>query len=204
MELREYYKILKANISVVIYTVLIAIVAVYAWSVRQSQTYSASFLLNISRLASQNTADYRYDQFYRLQADEKFSETVVKWISSPGVVKDILGSAGAESGGKTIRQLEKTFRAEKIASGLVSVRYAAQSEDEAKKVASAAASVVSDKTKKLNSEAKDPDWFSVDMANLIVAKNTQDLRINLGIAALIGLFVGTLLAFGKYYISEEK
>jgi hypothetical protein len=28
------------------------------------------------------------------------------------------------------------------------------------------------------------------------------LRINLGIATLIGLFIGTILAFGKHYISE--
>lgn len=203
MELKEYYKIWRENVSVVIYITLVAIVAVYAWSVRQSETYSASFLLNVDRLASQNTADYRYDQFYRLQADEKFSETIVQWLSSPGVAKDILDSAGVKSDEKTIRQLGKSLRAEKLSSGLVSVRYAAQSEDEGKKVAAAATSAVSDKTKNLNSEARDPNWFSVDMTNLVVAKNTQDLRINLGIAALIGIFIGTLLAFGKHYISQD-
>jgi len=39
---------------------------------------------------------------------------------------------------------------------------------------------------------------------LVILKNTQDLRINLGIAALIGIFIGMLLAFGKHYISEDK
>ncbi|MDD5489411.1 MAG: hypothetical protein PHP25_01875 [Candidatus Moranbacteria bacterium] len=203
MELREYYKILKSNFSVVAYATLIAVVAVYAWSVRESQTFSASFLLNVGRLASQNTADYRYDQFYRLQADEKFAETIVQWLSSPGVAKDILSSAGVKSDDKTIRQLGKSFRAEKLSSGLVGVRYSAQSEDEGKKVAAAAAGVVSDKTKNLNSDTRDPDWFSVNMTDLVVAKNTQDLRINLGVAALFGIFIGTLLAFGKFYIKEE-
>ena len=204
MELREYYKILKSNISIVIYMVLVASVVAYAWSVRQSQTYSVSFLLDIGRLASQNTADYRYDQFYRLQADEKFAETIVEWLKSPGVAKEILDSAGVNSGEKTIRQLGKTFRAEKLSSGLVGVYFKTQSEEEGRKVAAAAASFVSEKTKNMNSNTRDPDWFSVDMSNLVVAKNTQNLWVNIGIAILFGIFIGTLLAFGKHYISEER
>ncbi|HBB37097.1 MAG: hypothetical protein UX02_C0002G0302 [Candidatus Moranbacteria bacterium GW2011_GWC1_45_18] len=203
MELKEYYKIWRENISVVIYAALIAVVAAYIWSVRQSETYSASFILNISRLASQNTGDYRYDQFYRFQADEKFAETAVEWLSAPGVAKDILANAGVESEKKTIRQLGKSFQAEKLSSSLVEVRYSARSKEEGEKLAAAASSFVSDKTKKMNSEAKDPNWFLVDMTNLVVARNIQDLRINLGIAALFGFFAGTLIAFGKHYFSEE-
>ena len=185
------------------YATLITVVIVYAWSVRRSETFSASFLLSVGRLASQDTADYRYDQFYRFQADEKFAETIVQWLSSPGVSKSILDKAEVKSDGKTIRQLSKSFRSEKISSSLVGVRYGTQSEDEGKKLAVAISSLVLDKTKNMNSEARDPDWFSVDMANLIVAKNTQDLRINLGLAALFGIFIGSLLAFGKHYISDE-
>jgi len=203
MELKEYYKILKSNISVIIYAILIAVVVVYAWSVRVSQTYSASLLLNISRTETQSTADYRYDQFYRLQADEKFAETIAEWLKSPGVSKDIFDKAGITTSEKSMRQLAKSFQAVKLSSEIVSVKFSTQTEDEAKKIASAAASVVAEKTKNLNSEARDSNWFKVDMSNSVILKNTQDLRINLAIAALAGLFIGTLLAFGKHYISEE-
>lgn len=203
MELKEYYKILKSNISVVIYAILIAVVVVYAWSVKKSETYSASLLLNISRTENQSTADYRYDQFYRLQADEKFAETIAEWLKSPGVSKDIFDKAGITTSEKTMRQLAKSFQAEKLSSEIVSVKFSTQTEDEAKKIASIAASVVAEKTKNLNSETRDSNWFKVDMSNLVILKNTQDLRINLAIAALAGLFIGTLLAFGKHYISEE-
>ena len=204
MELKEYYKILKSNFSVVIYTILIAVVAVYAWSVRTSQTFSASLLLNISRTETQSTADYRYDQFYRLQADEKFAETVEQWLKSPGISQEIFQKVDIKTSEKSLRQLSKSFRAEKMSANLVGVSFGAQTEDEAKKIANAASAVISDKTKNLNADARDPNWFKVDMSDFVVARNTQDLRINLAVAALAGLFIGTLLAFGKHYVSEEN
>lgn len=202
MELREYYKILKNNVSVVVYVAIIAVVIAYTWSVRISQTYNASFLLSISRSEVQPTADYRYDQFYRLQADDKFAETMVEWLKSPGVAQEIFAKAGVSTDQKTMRQLSKSFRAEKLSSNIVGVSYSTQTNEEAGKIAPAVESVVSDKTKSLNASAKDPNWFQIDMADLIILKNAQDLRINLGIAALAGIFLGTLLAFGKHYISE--
>jgi len=204
MELREYYKILKENISVVIYTAIIVIIISYAWSARTSQIYNASLLLNIGRTETQSTTDYRYDQFYRLQADDKFAETVVEWLKSPGVSQDIFAKAGISADQKTMRDLSKSFQAEKLSSNLVSVGYSTETNDEAARIAPAISAVISDKTKSLNSAAKDPDWFQIDASNLIILKNVQDLRLNLGIAALAGLFLGALLAFGKHYISDEK
>ena len=177
---------------------------VYAWSVRASQTYSASLLLNISRTETQSTADYRYDQFYRLQADDKFAETIVEWLKAPGVAQDIFAKAGINSDQKTMRDLSKSFQAEKLSSNLVSVRYSTETSDEsAQNCSGNFVRSFPTKPKSLNSDARDPNWFQVNTSNLIVLKNTQDLRLNLGIAALVGLFLGALLAFGKHYISEE-
>lgn len=203
MELREYYKILRSNVSVIIYTAIIAIIITYAWSVKQSQTYSASILLNIGQTETQSTADYRYDQFYRLQADDKFAETVVEWLKTPGIAKNIFDKAGVSSDQKTMRSLSKSFQAEKLSSNIVGVRYSTQNNDEAEHIAPAVSSIISEKTKFLNADARDPNWFQISASDLIILKNMQDLRINLGIAALAGLFFGILLAFGKHYISEE-
>jgi capsular polysaccharide biosynthesis protein len=202
MELKEYYKILKLNFGIAIYTIIIFVVIAYAWSVRKSQTYSASLLLNISRSETQSTADYRFDQFYRLQADDKFSDTVVEWIKTPGVAKEIFDRAGISSDQKTMRQLSKSFQAEKVSPNLIRIQYSTQNSDEAAKIAPEVKSVISEKTKALNASAKDPDWFQIDMSDLIILKNIQNLWINLGLAAAFGLFLGSLLAFGKHYISE--
>jgi len=202
MELREYYKIIKLNIAVIIYTVVIAVIVAYAWSVRVSQSYNTSLLLNISRTSSQSTSDYRYDQFYRLQADDKFAETIVEWLKSPGISSDIFEKAGISSDQKTMRDLSKSFQAEKLSSNLIGVKYSTETNDAAEKIAPAISAIISDKAKSLNSDARDPNWFQVNASNLIILKNIQNLPLNLTIAALIGLFLGTLLAFGKHYISE--
>jgi len=203
MELREYYKIWREHISVVIYAVLLLLVVAYAWSVKKSETYSASLLLEISRSENQTTAEYQYDQFYRLQADEKFAEIIVSWLKSPGVANDVFEKSGVGAGQRTMRQLSKSFRAEKASSGNVGVSFESQTNEEAKKIADAISQEISGKTRNLNSETRDPNWFTVDMANLVITKNIQDLRINLGSAVLAGIFIGTILAFGKHYISEE-
>ena len=203
MELREYYKIIKLNISILIYTAIIAVVIVYAWSVRKSQTYSASLLLNISRTEAQSTTDYRYDQFYRLQADDKFAETIVEWLKSPGVARDMFNKASVGADQKTMRQLSKSFRAEKLSSNLVGIQYSIQTDNEGEKISSAIENIISEKTKILNADARDPNWFRIGTSNLVVLKNTQSLPVNLSVAAIVGIFVGTLLAFGKHYISED-
>jgi capsular polysaccharide biosynthesis protein len=204
MELREYYRILKLNISLVFYTILISIVAVYAWSVKQSETYSASLLLNISRTETQSTGDYRYDQFYRVQADEKFAETIGEWLKMPGIVSEIMAKANINQEGKTVRALSKSFQADKMAPEIVEVRYSTASLDDAKEISDALGGVITEKVKGLNSEAKDPNWFSVAPSNLVILKNIQDLKINLILATVAGLFFGVLFAFAKYYALEEK
>jgi capsular polysaccharide biosynthesis protein len=203
MELREYYKILKKNIYVVVYAVLIFAVLAYIWSIRTAETYSSSLLLNVSRIENQSSTDYRYDQFYRLQADDKFSETVSEWLKSPGVVQEIFKKADLNSDGKSIRQLRKTFQAEKMSPEIIEVRFSPKDSDEGKKIADAISSVISEKIKDINAPANDPNWFRIEPSSLITAKNVQDLRINLAISVLIGLFAGSLLAFLKHYISEE-
>jgi capsular polysaccharide biosynthesis protein len=203
MELREYYKILKNNIHVLVYTVLIFAVLAYIWSIRTAETYSSSLLLNVSRIENQSSADYRYDQFYRLQADDKFSETVSEWLKSPGVVQEIFKKADLNSDGKSIRQLRKTFQAEKMSPEIIEVRFSPKDSDEGKKMADAISFVISEKINDINAPTNDPNWFRIEPSNLITAKNFQDLRINLAISILIGLFAGSILAFLKNYISEE-
>jgi capsular polysaccharide biosynthesis protein len=204
MELREYYKILKLNMSVIFYTILISIVVVYAWSMKQSETYSASVLLNISRMETQSSADYRYDQFYRVQADEKFAETIGEWLKMPGIASEIMTKANINQVGKTVRTLSKSFQSDKMAPEIVEVRYSTTNQDDAKKISDALGGVITEKIKSLNSEAKDPNWFSVTPSNLVILRNVQDLKINLSLAIVVGLFFGVLFALAKYYTSEER
>ncbi|MEI6650878.1 MAG: hypothetical protein WCL23_05630, partial [Candidatus Moraniibacteriota bacterium] len=64
----------------------------------QPSRFETSLTVNVARAGAQATTDYTYDQFYRLQADERFADTVVRWIAAPSVRKEIATSAGVASG----------------------------------------------------------------------------------------------------------
>jgi capsular polysaccharide biosynthesis protein len=204
MELKEYYKILKANFSTAVYTIVILAVATYIWSIKQAESYSASLLLNVSRLDTQNTADYRYDQFYRIQADDKFSDTLSQWLTAPGIASEIIAKANFPGGDKTLRQLSRSFRGEKISPETVEVRFSATNPDEAKKIGDAIGVVIDEKTKNLNLNSQDATWFKVFPSNYIALKNIQNLPLNLGLASIVGLFFGVISIFFKHYFSEEE
>ena len=123
----------------------------------------------------------------------------------PGVAKDIFEKAGMNTDRENNAPTFEKFSRGKI------IRGSGRSEISKpkprmrlKKSQMLLSAVISEKTKSLNAEARDSNWFKVDMSNLVILKNTQDLRINLAIAALAGIFIGTLFAFVKHYISEEN
>ncbi|MFA5871206.1 MAG: hypothetical protein WC858_00630 [Parcubacteria group bacterium] len=204
MELKEYYRILRANFATAIYAIVILVVVAYIWSIKQAENYSASLLLNVSRIDTQNTAEYRYDQFYRIQADDKFSDTISEWLSAPGIASEIISKADLSGNNRTLRQLSGSFRGEKLSPEAVEVRFSAANPDEAKKIGDAIGIVIDEKTKNLNANSQDATWFKIFPSNYIALKNTQNLLLNLGVAGIAGLFLGVIFIFFKHYFSEEE
>jgi len=204
MDLKEYYKIFKQNISVAIYTVTIFVIAAYIWSVKKSETYTASLLLNLTRTELQRNSDFRYDQFYRIEADDKFADTIKQWLKNPGVVAKVYNEAHINSEHKTLRQLSKDFKVDKLSPEIVEVRLTTVSREDAEKISEAIGVVISEKIKLLNSDARDPNWFKIIPSDPIILKNTQNLIINLSAAAAAGLFLGAIFAFVKHYLKEDE
>jgi len=204
MELREYIKILGRNISTIVYTVIIFVIVVYIWSAEQSKLFTTELLLNIGRLDNQSTAEYKFDEFYRVQADEKFAKNIEEWLKIPGVISSIFVDAGIKDEPGTIGGRNVNFQATAISPESVKVKFSVATEDEARKLGGSVGKIIDNKTTTLNSEAKDPNWFKVSSDNLIIYKNTQNLPLNLGLALIIGLCVGLFLALFKHYVLRRE
>ena len=56
--------------------------------------YDASVALNVIRVNREETGDYQYDGFYAIQASNLFAETIVSWLETPAVVKEIYEQSG--------------------------------------------------------------------------------------------------------------
>jgi capsular polysaccharide biosynthesis protein len=204
MELREYYKILKNHQSLVLTITAFFIIVGYVITLRSSQIFVASLALNITRAQSQQTTNFRYDQFYRLEADDKFADAIEQWFFLPGFSAEILDTADVKDRSNAIGSLGKTFKAQKTSPEVVEVRWNAASREEADRIKEALVKKLDERVKMLNSQAKDPTWFDVEPTNYFAAPNIQNLPINLTFALIAGLFVGTLAAFVKHYLKDPE
>ncbi len=166
--------------------VLFACIAVALLVFRfQPTRFETSLTLNVTRIGMQETQDYTYDQFYRLQADERFADTVVRWLDAPSVRSDISESSGATG------RVSDTIVAKRLSSQMIDVTYESSTREGFGDMAVAVPTVLNREAEKLNALSKDVDWFTV-MADEPVAR---DARLTLGFLLVLGAACGVFLGF---------
>ena len=204
MELRDYINIFKkqgkAFWTMVFLSVLVAII----WQQSQPVEYQATLLLNIGRAGTENTQDYTYDSFYRLQADERFADTVVRWLGSPRVVEDIYSTASLDLQNTDVRTLKSVFGAKRLSSQMIEVTYTDASDKALKKVSEAAVATLNRYTDSLNRENRETNWFVVIGNDPVIRDARVSLSLSLAVGLALGVFVGFWTALLRHYFSNEK
>lgn len=217
MELREFLKIFidykKTFFGIITFFILCGIVYFFV----QPETYKASLTLNISRGSASEVNEYAYDDFYRLQADERFGDTVVRWLQSPWVVKNILEDSNVipiiqdsydeshypKSLSKD-KQLRGFFNAERMSSQVVDVTFFVSNEDDAKVISDNLKVVINQEAEKLNDRQRQERWFVVLGDDPVVNSNEKGLLFLLALTGMMGLFVGFVVVMFWYYWNDEK
>ena len=191
MELREiiylYWAERRLFALIVVATVFIALV----WQVNQPLSYRASLLLNIGRQGSQATQEYTYDSFYRLQADERFADTVVRWLQSPRVVSDILKESDVHTSTYSDRVLKKMFGAKRLSSQVIELSFSLPDKAVLEKEASAIVKVLNIYTSGLNQDRQADGWFIVVGSNPVIS----NAQVPLPTAVFAGVIAGVFIAF---------
>lgn len=203
MELRDYIGIFREQRKVFWMTVFFCVLAAVAWQKSQRAEYQATLLLNIGRTGTENTQDYTYDSFYRLQADERFADTVVRWLGSPRVVEDIYSAANLNLKNIGVRDLKSVFAAKRLSSQMIEVTYTDQSDKALKKISEAAVVTLNRYTDSLNKENKEVNWFVVIGNDPVI----RDARVPFPLAAAVGLafgiFIGFWAALIRHYLQGD-
>jgi capsular polysaccharide biosynthesis protein len=201
MELKEYLKIFKDNFKLFAFVVVIVVLGTFAYFTFKPVSYSASLALNITRIGSQKeTTDYRYDDFYRLQADEKFAETVVEWLKNPRTAADILAKANVDATHLSLRKLSNVFVAEKLSSQIVAVSFSASNERSAKKISDAVLEIISKNTEALNKNQNEVTWFEVVAQSPVIIQDKVSPTILLLASLAMGMFLGFWIVLIKHYL----
>lgn len=202
MDLREYIKIIQKDLKIFLVIILSIVIAVLAYFYFQPVSYRASLTLNVTRSGIQETQDYRYDGFYRLQADERFAETLSEWFRSPRVVSDIFSRAKISSDKFSLEYLSKNISAQKRSSQIVEVTFSSISQEQAEKIASAGVEIVSQMTEKLNAEQNEKNWFKIIAEKPVISKYVPSYKTIFIAAFLAGIFLAFWVVMFRHYFRK--
>lgn len=196
MELKEYIKIFKKRwklfVGVVVSVLVIGVLIQSLLPIK----YKVNVDLNITRIGYQkNTNGYRYDEFYRLQADERFADTVVRWLESDRVKIDISNDVRVSS-------FEK-IKARRLSSQMISVNFLIREKRYSEKIVNSMAKILDKKTMELNKYQQDPNWFKILISQPIVSDHRLSFGKLILILLLSGIFIGTWVVFIKHYFNNE-
>ena len=203
MELRDYIAIFKKQEKVFWVIVLASALLSIVWQTSQPESLQATLLINIGRGGVQNTANYTYDSFYRLQADERFADTVVRWLATPRVVEDIYGTAGFNPETVSTRDLKGAFAAKRLSSQMIEVTYADASEKTLRNIGAAATLVLNRYAESLNVANKEPSWFVVIGSDPVIRDARIGFTLALSVGVALGIFIGFWAVLIRHYFFRE-
>jgi uncharacterized protein involved in exopolysaccharide biosynthesis len=192
MELKEYIAVFKKHFGTFLLVIILVIAAAIIFQLVRPLNYKASLTLNVTRGGSQKTEDYKYDEFYRLQADERFADTVVRWLGAPRITADIYEKAGV--GG------DRRLKARRLSSQIIEVIYIAPSVKSAQDLAGSIIEILNRETERLNKYQEDEAWFKILGSQPVIAENKFDWRKLVAISLLAGIFLGSWAALIKHYL----
>jgi len=200
MELKEYIRIIIKNINVFLAVIAAVVVAGFAIVFFKPVSYTTSMLIDVTRSGTQDTADYKYDDFYRIQADEKFVQTIVQWISNPGIESDILSGAGSSASNLSLRQLSNSFRAQELSSQAISVTFSTPTRDQAQKIAASITNVITKNTAALNADQKEGGWFEIVAHYPVIVEDLYGPLLVLLVTLVLGIFLAFWVVLIIHYL----
>lgn len=203
MELRHYILILKKNFRFFIISLIILTLLASAWAIFRPKSYTSILSMHIARNAEQTSQEYQYDDFYRLQADERFADTVVRWLASPRVVLDIYESAHINVPNQLQKGLSKIFSAKRLSSQFIEVRYTTAHPKVSEQLSESISLVLNKKTRALNPEQSDTTWFKIIVDKPVIQSNDVNWALFLPITISCAAMAGFWIVLIRHYIREE-
>lgn len=201
MELKEYLKIIKKNLKLILAVGAVTALSAFLFSIFSPVKYETSLSLLISKNKTQNTDDFKYDGYYALQAGEMLADAIVEWTKSPAVVNEIYQEAETSGNFGSIKSYAKKFTAKKMSSQHIEIKFNSDTEESAEKISSAVIKTINDKIKALEKNSEEEIAFSVSGESPVIAEKKPDAPLNLFIGFISGLILGIFMVFGKEYFS---
>jgi len=198
MEYKKIEKLLRENKNVLIFAVAAGILTgLFFWGTNAN--FSVSLTLTNVRVAQGQSLDYNYDSYYALKASDEFSSVISGWLKTPETVGNIFKKAGLDYLPSSFSDFSGQFKAIKVSSGVLEVRFGASSKAEAEKIGRAVGEIIAQKNQTLAEISKQSLNFLTLAGEPVILKNSF---WNILEKALMGFFAG--LIFGLFFESARK
>ena len=191
MELKEYFAVIRLRSKlfwgVWLAVSFLALVAFFS----QSEKLEGILSINLSRSGSENIqhGNDEYDQYYRLEADDRFSNVLEKWLDDPNIINLIYADSKSALRKQSLGDFSRNFRAEKLAPGYLQISFAVNSDLQAKKISQAVQKHINQKISSLKGDGSDI-WFEAVFSGPTISSR----RFPLAMFLFGGFFGGLLLA----------
>lgn len=201
MEFKEYLQIFKKQKNTVINSVIALVILTAAFTLVKPVTYDNDLTILVARSGTQATSDYKYDGYYAAQASDTFADNVSQWLASASLVSEIYSRAKIAADFGNLKAFSKAFKAEKLSSQYVEVRYQTKDRESAVKLARSIADVLQEKADSLSKAGNDEMSFKIIYNDPFTLKSGNNMLTGIALAVFAGLFLGILMAFGKEYFN---
>ena len=198
MELRDIYRLFaeRKNIFLIVFFSCV-FVALLTFRFQPGR-FETNLTVNVSRSGMQATSEYTYDQFYRLQADERFADTVVRWLAAPSIREDIRIASGVSA------DVTGSITAKRLSSQMIDVTYISRTKDGFGDMSHAVPEILNGETEKLNILSKSPDWFVVMADDPAVRDARLPMRLVLPLGVALGAFLGFWAVLSHWYLGGGR
>jgi hypothetical protein len=160
-----------------------------------------SLAFTVAEQARQETPDYSYDGYYSIRAAELVADSLMSWLSTPSVIKDIYVSAGIPiDDTQAFAKAGRAFRAKKLSSQNVVVTFNAPDRSSAAKLARQMSRTLSSRAAQLVLTSKNQPLFLVSASSPVIA----DASLPPAGTAAAGLCLGAFLGFAAAYHARRK
>jgi hypothetical protein len=204
MELRELWNLFCKEKNLYVFILGTFLLLGVLWINLEPKRFESNTLITIGRTESKGispTSDYQYDNFYRLQADERFGDTLVRLLATPQVTQDIFREAGVENGASQ----GGYFKGRKLSAQIVEVTFIDTDQTRLEVLAKTIPMVLDHYTSELDTkEGSQGNWFRVVASQPVISDARIDSKQVLGIALFLGIFMGFWIILAKHYIQTDS
>jgi uncharacterized protein involved in exopolysaccharide biosynthesis len=200
MELKEFFKMFQIHKKLFFGIIAIFLIIGSIFYFTQTQTYKTILTLNITRDVSVKVKEYSYDDFYRLQADERFADTVVRWIQAPHIIVNVFDEIDTNS----MLFNKKKFDAKRLSSQVVNVEFVTFSKKDAKNVSKKLVILLNEESQKLNQKQDQENWFVILGSEPITENANKSLIFIFGVSLFLGFFVAFWAVMIRHYMIDDK